>query len=104
MLAPVGGPAPQAQESAPRPVETPRPVTGQVPMKEARPLTPPVLPEPGDDRPRLPRREPQANLVSQLEDEPDDALNDVPTGDGTARSLAAFHKGTRRGRDGADDS
>ncbi|WP_410619892.1 nitrate- and nitrite sensing domain-containing protein [Amycolatopsis sp. cmx-8-4] len=69
----------------------------------ARPAEPPK--ERGDDRPRLPRREPQQNLVAQLENEPEeDVTPDVAPGEGTARTLAAFHKGTRRGRDGAEDS
>jgi hypothetical protein len=135
VLAPVGGPAPQAPESSARSVDTLSSFTGQIPMKRdaklssypARALTPPdsVLdaqpavteatyasggpaeppPERADDRPRLPRREPQQNLVSELEDEPDDdSQNAVPSGEGTARTLAAFHKGTRRGRDGTEDS
>lgn len=71
-----------------------------VPETKAEPL-----PARADDRPRLPRREPQQNLVTQLEDEPDDdAGREVAPGEGTARTLAAFHKGTRRARDGADDS
>ncbi|MDT8913255.1 nitrate- and nitrite sensing domain-containing protein [Amycolatopsis sp. PS_44_ISF1] len=62
-------------------------------------------PRPVDARPRLPRREPQQNLVTQLEDEPEDQTGrEVPPGEGTARSLAAFHRGTRRARDGAGDS
>ncbi|MEU8632226.1 ATP-binding protein [Amycolatopsis sp. NPDC048633] len=59
---------------------------------------------PADDRPRLPRREPQQNLVAQLETEPDDSDEVVAPGEGTARTLAAFHKGTRRGRGGPDDA
>jgi signal transduction histidine kinase len=64
----------------------------------------PAGPAPGtvDDRPPLPRREPQRNLVAQLENEPDDDSQDaVVPGDGTARTLSAFYRGTRRGRDGA---
>jgi signal transduction histidine kinase len=69
----------------------------------ARPAEQP--PVPGDDRPKLPKREPQQNLVAQLEDEPDDDNGlDVAPGEGTARTLAAFHKGTRRGRGGTEDS
>jgi signal transduction histidine kinase len=133
VLEPVGGPAPQAAESPVRAMDTPSSFTGQIPMKRdtkprpypARALTPPdalpsvpaVAPEPApaaeremdvrptDDRPRLPRREPQRNLVAQLETEPDDSQDDVVApGEGTARTLAAFHKGTRRGRGGPDDA
>ncbi|WP_410673309.1 nitrate- and nitrite sensing domain-containing protein [Amycolatopsis sp. cmx-4-68] len=140
VLAPVGAPAPQAEESSLRAMDTSSSFTGQIPMKRdakprpypARALTPPdVLPDvpavappvtpppvaaepaaaagpaagkPVDDRPRLPRREPQQNLVAQLETEPDDSDEDVVApGEGTARTLAAFHKGTRRGRVGPDD-
>ncbi|MFG1641736.1 nitrate- and nitrite sensing domain-containing protein [Amycolatopsis sp. NPDC049252] len=135
VLAPVGAPVAQAPapapESARRSMDPPSSFTGQIPMKRdvkprpypvRAPLDPPPAPpaaleerlaarpaEPPqerlDDRPRLPRREPQQNLVAQLENEPeDDAVPDVAPGEGTARTLAAFHKGTRRGRDGAEDS
>jgi signal transduction histidine kinase len=132
VLAPVGGPA-QARESSHSSLDAPSPFTGQVAMKrdarprpypapaptapESVPSAPPVVtagtsasgpaeppPGPGDDRPLLPRRVPQQNLLSQLEDEPDDGRHDVAPGEGSARTLAAFHKGTRRGRDGAEDS
>ncbi|MEU0535351.1 sensor histidine kinase [Amycolatopsis tolypomycina] len=132
VLAPVGAPAPQAAESSLRTMDSPSSFSGQIPMKRdskprpypARALTPPdalpsvpaVTPEPAaaitpatevkptDDRPRLPRREPQQNLVAQLEKEPDDSEDEVVApGEGTARTLAAFHKGTRRGRGGPDD-
>jgi len=131
VLAPVGAPAPQSAESPLRTMDTPSSFSGQIPMKRdtkprpypARALTPPdALPsvpaaapesapitpatdvKPTDDRPRLPRREPQQNLVAQLENEPDDSADDVVApGEGTARTLAAFHKGTRRGRGGPDD-
>ncbi|HET6707415.1 nitrate- and nitrite sensing domain-containing protein [Amycolatopsis sp.] len=132
VLAPVGAPAPQAAESSLRTMDTPSSFSGQIPMKRdtkprpypARALTPPdalpsvpaAAPEgelpvtpatdvrPTDDRPRLPRREPQQNLVAQLENEPDDSQDEVVApGEGTARTLAAFHKGTRRGRGGPDD-
>jgi signal transduction histidine kinase len=133
VLAPVGGPAPQAKESSSSAMNTFSSPAGQIPTKrDAQPnpyptrgLTPPdavpaapsVAPEGmyasgqaappterGDDRPRLPRREPQQNLVSQLRDEPDDDQNDVVPGENTARTLTAFHKGTRRWRDGSEDS
>ncbi|MDI5979698.1 sensor histidine kinase [Amycolatopsis magusensis] len=123
---------PAPSKPAMPPADPPSSFTGQIPMKRdakprpypARALTPPESlftpppvaeapraaappePPPGqpDDRPRLPRREPQQNLVAQLEDEPaEDGRNDVVPGESTARSLAAFHKGTRRGRDVADD-
>src|SRR3954469_13858644 len=123
VLAPVGAPAPQAADSSLRTMDTPSSFSGQIPMKRdtkprpypARTLTPPdALPsvpaaegelpvspatdvQPTDDRPRLPRREPQQNLVAQLENEPDDSEDEVVApGEGTARTLAAFHKGTRR--------
>lgn len=122
VFAPVGGPAPQARESSPRAglvtaqVERdakPRPYPARAlpPLDSAvtegthasGPAAPPS--ELGDDRPLLPQRVPQQNLLTQLEDEPDeDGHNDVVPGESTARTLAAFHKGTRRGRDGAEDS
>jgi signal transduction histidine kinase len=129
VLAPVGAPASQAAERPFGSMDTANSFTGQIPMKRdvkprpypvRAPLDPPAALEErltarpaeqppaelgGDDRPRLPRREPQQNLVAQLEDEPDDdSTQDVAPGEGTARTLAAFHKGTRRGRDGAEDS
>jgi signal transduction histidine kinase len=134
VLAPVGAPAPQAAESPLRSMDTPSSFSGQIPMKRdtkprpypARPLAEPdALPsvpaavpdpepaaappsaaeqQPTDNRPRLPRREPQQNLVAQLEHEPDDSDDVVAPGEGTARTLAAFHKGTRRGRGGPDET
>ncbi|GAB3502192.1 sensor histidine kinase [Amycolatopsis cihanbeyliensis] len=134
VLAPVGGSAPQARERPSRAVDTSSPPAGQIPARRdvkprpypapgpapsgPAPDAPPATaegtdgsgpverpPERGDDRPRLPRREPQQNLVSELRDEPDEDQNDdVPPGTATARTLAAFHKGTRRGRDGVDGS
>lgn len=57
-----------------------------------------------DDRPRLPQRTPQQHLVAELREEPDETLlEEVPSGDGAAHSLAAFHRGTRLGREGAPD-
>ncbi len=132
VLAPVGGPAPQTKESAFRPMDATSTFTGQIPMKRdagptpspARVPTPPdpvpaepssatevkhaprsAKPSPGptDNRPRLPRRDPQQNLVPQLENGPDDSQETVPPGETTARTLAAFHKGTRRGRKGTAD-
>lgn len=70
-------------------------------------ITPVVVAEPGTTEPEdpsirtpLPQRRPQQNLVAQLQDDPDDGL----TGDGLrefdqSRTLSAFHKGTRRGRE-----
>ncbi|MBB4686853.1 sensor histidine kinase [Amycolatopsis jiangsuensis] len=58
----------------------------------------------GDQRPRLPRRQPQQNLVAQLQDDPGAEAVDVEgTGETTARTLTAFHKGTRRARGGPND-
>ncbi|GAB3152655.1 sensor histidine kinase [Amycolatopsis sp. NPDC004378] len=82
-----------AVPAAPSPAEPPAPEAPAEPQAPA-----------ADDRPRLPRREPQQNLVAQLEHEPDDSDDVVAPGEGTARTLAAFHKGTRRGRDGSDDA
>src|SRR5207245_2355239 len=90
VLAPVGAAAQQKQEGSLGSVQTPSLVTGQVLMKpDAKPSpyptraqTPPVPPEQGDERPRLPRREPQANLVAQLDNEPDDDVqNDLAPGE-----------------------
>lgn len=93
----------------PAPAAEPDPAAAAGPVVPAVPAVPVAEPqaEPprADDRPRLPRREPQQNLVTQLEDEPeDDAAREVAPGEGTARTLAAFHKGTRRARDGGDDA
>ncbi|SFB23159.1 Signal transduction histidine kinase [Amycolatopsis marina] len=129
VLAPIGGPAPQPGKRSPDAVHTPGSPAGQVPATRdgktrpypaprpspagSLPDRPPAVPEGahgagplqgGGDRPRLPRREPQQNLVTQLRDEPDDDQNDLPPGEVTVRTLAAFHKGTRRGRDGFEDS
>ncbi|SEP09016.1 sensor histidine kinase [Amycolatopsis saalfeldensis] len=107
---------PMSRDVEPRPYPArslaqldPAPVAEPGPPPAAAPPVPAVEtkaePTRADDRPRLPRREPQQNLVTQLEDEPeDDAAREVAPGEGTARTLAAFHKGTRRARDGADDS
>lgn len=123
VFAAVGGPVRQAPESSftgaavKRDVK-PRPYPVRTPLTppDSVPAAAPAISEPAnapaesplaraDDRPRLPRREPQQSLVAQLEDEPDDDRQSAaPSGDGTARTLAAFHKGTRRGRDGAEDS
>jgi hypothetical protein len=60
---------------------------------------------PGDDRPVLPRRTRQANLVPQLRDEDTRqpelrADQDLPPAEATRDRLAAFQRGTRQGRDG----
>ncbi|WP_409461681.1 nitrate- and nitrite sensing domain-containing protein [Amycolatopsis sp. GA6-003] len=116
-------PAPEAVQPAPRPyparpLPTPNPRTpepyppsaGQIPDVPAAPRVP-VAEEPdlsglqGDDRPRLPRRQPQQNLVAQLQDDPTAEDIDVTNaGETTARTLMAFHKGTRRARGGQNDS
>ncbi|WP_326567786.1 nitrate- and nitrite sensing domain-containing protein [Amycolatopsis rhabdoformis] len=131
VLEPVGA-ARTPQESSPRHMDQTSSFTGQIPMRRdakprpypARAFTPAdespspaprdvaPAPEPdqsllrGDDRPRLPRRQPQQNLVAQLqEDDPGEQNVDVAnTGEVTARTLLAFHKGTRRARGGADDA
>jgi len=88
-------------------METPSSFTPQASMKrEPAPFAaaaPAERPPEGNDRPRLPRRQPQTNLVPQLEEDPDEGQDDMAPGEATARTLAAFHKGTRRGRDGAED-
>ncbi|WP_033290955.1 sensor histidine kinase [Amycolatopsis jejuensis] len=131
VLAPVG--APMVMEAAParivRPVPdqqqaaTPRPYPARpLPSPSPRepehhsgdlhiPAVPAAAPEPdlstlqGDERPRLPRRQPQQNLVAQLQDETGAEDVDLTgVGETTARTLMAFHKGTRRARGGQDDS
>nr|WP_225958275.1 ATP-binding protein [Amycolatopsis lexingtonensis] len=110
------GQIPMKRETKPRPYparaltppEALPSVPAAVPEPEPQPApaaeTAAAAPRPADDRPRLPRREPQQNLVAQLEAEPDDSDDDVVApGEGTARTLAAFHKGTRRGR-GPDEA
>jgi hypothetical protein len=110
------GQIPMKREAKPRPYPA-RALTSPDPLPSV-PAAPPAAPEPApaptggpagptsptDDRPRLPRREPQQNLVAQLETEPDESDEVVAPGEGTARTLAAFHKGTRRGRGGPDDA
>ena len=110
------GQIPMKRDAKPRPYPA-RALTPPDPLPAAPPaaaepppaaaVEPPArdrLRPPADDRPRLPRREPQQNLVAQLETEPDDSQDEVVApGEGTARTLAAFHKGTRRGRGGPDD-
>jgi signal transduction histidine kinase len=84
----------------PAPAAEPGPAPTAAPVAETK-----AEPTRADDRPLLPRREPQQNLVTQLEDEPDDDVaREVAPGEGTARTLAAFHKGTRRARDGGEDA
>jgi hypothetical protein len=52
----------------------------------------------------LPQRTPQQHLVDELKEEPvDDSPGEVPFGDRSARSLAAFYKGTRLGRESVGD-
>jgi signal transduction histidine kinase len=62
----------------------------------------------GTGRAALPQRQPQESLVSQLRDDPDEdgVRGSDRSGDGTARTLSAFHRGTRRGRgsDGTTES
>ncbi|WP_116199533.1 sensor histidine kinase [Amycolatopsis circi] len=130
-LAQVGAPAlesahrsaPEAPQPSPRPyparpLPTPAPRTpepyppsaGQIPDVPAAPRASVAEPDlsglQGDERPRLPRRQPQQNLVAQLHDDPDAAAEaDVTNaGETTARTLMAFHKGTRRARGGQNDS
>ncbi|WIY01869.1 ATP-binding protein [Amycolatopsis mongoliensis] len=114
------GQIPMKRDAKPRPYParalTPPDPLPAVPAAPAAPVAPAAAAEPApgdgpagqsspaDDRPRLPRREPQQNLVAQLETEPDDSDDVVAPGEGTARTLAAFHKGTRRGRGGPDDA
>jgi signal transduction histidine kinase len=127
VLASVGAPAAQAEEELSPQMDTPGSFDRQVPMKrDVKPDPHPVLPPDsvarpevahpagaaksplalGDDRPPLPRRDPQQNLVAQLQDDPEDdaPAPAVAPGETTARTLAAFHKGTRRGRQGIGDS
>lgn len=126
VLASVGAPAAQAEEDLSPEMDTPGSFDRQVPMaRDTKPDPRPTLlpdavarPEvtypaasakppvgPGDDRPPLPRRDPQQNLVAQLQDDPEDGPASVVTpGETTAHTLAAFHKGTRRGRQGIGDS
>lgn len=112
------GQIPMKRDVKPRPYParalTPPDPLPSVPAVPAPPAAAEPVPAPADgpagqspkvdDRPRLPRREPQQNLVAQLEPEPDESDDVVAPGEGTARTLAAFHKGTRRGRGGRDDA
>ncbi|WP_406640182.1 nitrate- and nitrite sensing domain-containing protein [Amycolatopsis sp. WGS_07] len=116
-------PAPEAPQPAPRPyparplpTPTPRtspepypPSAGQIPDVPAAPRAeePDLSGLQGDDRPRLPRRQPQQNLVAQLHDDPNAEAADADVtnaGETTARTLMAFHKGTRRARGGQNES
>ncbi|WP_425427388.1 sensor histidine kinase [Amycolatopsis sulphurea] len=123
VLASVGGGAEPVESLPPevpvaRHSRQPRPYPAHpLPARPAAPAAPqppvhaePPAPEPdlsrlqGDQRPRLPRRQPQQNLVAQLQDDPGAEEADLArTGETTARTLAAFHKGTRRARGGTND-
>ncbi|HKN56306.1 MAG TPA: ATP-binding protein, partial [Amycolatopsis sp.] len=119
ILEPVGaGPVPEQQGVAPTPWKRevkPRPYPSRAlpaPEPAELPSVPAVretVKENGngaaDDRPRLPRREPQQNLVTELQVDPDEeGLDSASAGEGTAQTLTAFAKGTRRGRDGTEES
>ncbi|MFB9924545.1 nitrate- and nitrite sensing domain-containing protein [Amycolatopsis halotolerans] len=113
---PQPSPSPRPYPARPLPTPAPRPSpepyppsAGQIPDVPAAPRAsaePDLSGLRGDDRPRLPRRQPQQNLVAQLHDDPDAAAEaDVTNaGETTARTLMAFHKGTRRARGGQNDS
>ncbi|WP_433285672.1 sensor histidine kinase [Pseudonocardia sp. CA-142604] len=104
-------PTPAAPE--PRPFAPPPP-TPPAPSPAVDPVSPAALPAIGapeqalhrrDDRPRLPQRKPQEHLAAELKEEPDDdSQQQVPRGDRSARTLAAFHEGSLRGRASASDS
>jgi signal transduction histidine kinase len=121
VLEPMGSAARPAQELSGSLTDTTRSTTGDLPLERefeprsypARALTPPESqPAPakaappvagpvptGPARPRLPRRAPQENLVHHLFDDPDEHRAGLPdSGDRTAQTLTAFHKGTQRGR------
>ncbi|MFD9890291.1 nitrate- and nitrite sensing domain-containing protein [Amycolatopsis sp. NPDC059027] len=124
VVEPVGAPSPTPRK---RERES-HSFTGQIPVvRETKPrpypahaLTPPdasvaeasdaapdaASAESADDRPRLPRREPQQNLVAQLQDDPDEGglFDGGGASEATARTLTAFHKGTRRGRAETDEA
>lgn len=73
-----------------RKVEGPRPQPATDPGKTASDES---------SRPPLPQRHPQQNLVAQLRDDPDVDAGRPDTCDfDQSRTLAAFHKGTMRGR------
>ncbi|HWD01033.1 MAG TPA: nitrate- and nitrite sensing domain-containing protein [Amycolatopsis sp.] len=106
------GQIPMKRDAVPRPYpahaltpdeELPRRTPSPTPRPPAPDAGPDLSRLSGDERPRLPRREPQQNLVAQLQGDPTEEHVDVAgKGETTARTLAAFHKGTRRGRGDAD--
>ncbi|MEV0065689.1 nitrate- and nitrite sensing domain-containing protein [Amycolatopsis sp. NPDC050768] len=116
------GQIPMRRDAKPRPYparaytpgEQPEPLQSQPPAPVQVPVAAAAEParEPdqsllvGDDRPRLPRRQPQQNLVEQLQQDDlgDQDVDVAGTGEATARTLMAFHKGTRRARGGTDDA
>jgi hypothetical protein len=83
------------------------PPTGPIDRRPASPLDSPLdngVPGTHDDRPALPRRTRQANLVPQLRDETGSHAElrvdeDLPPAETTRDRLAAFQRGTRQGRD-----
>ncbi|WP_232667099.1 sensor histidine kinase [Pseudonocardia sp. TRM90224] len=100
------------EQVADRPRPRPRPAPAPTPAMARAESVPAVAPRatradgpaapalvPSDDRPRLPQRKPQQHLAAELREEPEDGLAEAPAGERTAHSLAAFHKGTRLGRE-----
>jgi hypothetical protein len=87
------------------------PPTGPIDRRPASPLGSPLdngFPGAGsDDRPALPRRTRQANLVPQLRDDTGSHAElrvdeDLPPAETTRDRLSAFQRGTQQGRDDDD--
>ncbi|TNC24229.1 sensor histidine kinase [Amycolatopsis alkalitolerans] len=94
-------PSPEPRRRPPAPAApAPEPARAVTTMLPPEPETAPVRRE----RPPLPQREPQQNLVAQLRDDPDlEATDHERYATRTLGTISAFHRGTRRGRD-ADET
>jgi hypothetical protein len=83
------------------------PATGPIDRRPVSPLDNGFGGAGSDDRPALPRRTRQANLVPQLRDESGNHAElrvdeDLPPAETTRDRLSAFQRGTRQGRDDDD--
>ncbi|MCE7011126.1 nitrate- and nitrite sensing domain-containing protein [Kibdelosporangium philippinense] len=93
---------PRRADIAPRPHPVQPPPVAKEPVADQEPT-------PATDAPRapLPQRRPQQNLVSQLRDDPaadtieniEQQTDDDTVEYGQSRTLSAFHKGSKRGRE-----
>ncbi|WP_236796941.1 nitrate- and nitrite sensing domain-containing protein [Amycolatopsis sp. GM8] len=85
---------------------SPIPIVPEAPRREPARTTVTMMPEPEPEppvrreRPPLPQRAPQENLVAQLREDPESEPADFDEyAPRTLGTISAFHRGTRRGRD-----